>query len=661
MQRRMDSQMKKRGQGHDSSYARARKKVPEESRVLKPNRDALRNVTCRIGDNSCAKKHVSAAKETSLFHPMNETQRIATFTRLQQQYGNRFTQRIVSAYRSDGPKSGAGIQTKLRVGQPGDIYEKEADRVAEQVMRMPDSGVVGASLQSSKGRGSGQRTSAAPLLIQRLCPGCATEQEEEEEELLQAKPLAGQITPLVQRQVGEEEEEEGPLMTKRSSGRTPHVKDNLHTQLNGIRGGGQPLPKSDREFFEQRFGHDFSHVRIHTSPRAGEAAEAVNGRAFTSGSDVVFGHGQYSPQSIEGRRLLAHELAHVVQQTGGSMTTGTPASFSPMPSPFMRRYTDARRRVQRKIDNNTSSSVHIPNNTVPCPPGYTICDFIHNRITMEAQYALAHLYRQGGEDCTIALSILGAGENGEIVGVYKEDLGKPALMARRHGTSWWLLIPQCEGAIVSELESPPMVIFEKRLSNDRVTLAAELKEAWLQSSFDGRSIMPPPPKLHGCAAAPLPVDTFIIDWPPHPPPIKGPCPYPRCDPRLPTDVWKHCGLSPSGVPWKCFPITDETCGFCEGSSNKAKECRDENEKLHWAERQRCKYEYSPAKVAKFTIECIKAAADCYAGTGAAKVKACYEAGMCVIKPQPLEEFRKCLNEESERYWEEAKRCNTLPP
>jgi len=152
------------------------------------------------------------------------------------------------------------IQTKLRINKPGDVYEEEADRVAEQVMRMEEPGV---------------------------------RRQVEEEETLQAKEIPSQI---------------------------PEVTPNLEARINAIRGGGQPLPESTRAFFEPRFGHDFSQVRVHTDAQAAEAARAVNARAFTAGRDVVFGAGKYAPGTSEGRRLMAHELTHVVQQGGAQET-----------------------------------------------------------------------------------------------------------------------------------------------------------------------------------------------------------------------------------------------------------------------------------------------------------------------------------------------------
>jgi hypothetical protein len=88
-----------------------------------------------------------------------------------------------------------------------------------------------------------------------------------------------------------------------------------------LRSPGQPLDQTTRTFMEPRFGHDFSRVRVHTNSRAAESARAVNALAYTVGRNVVFGEGQYRPGTNEGRRLLAHELTHVVQQRSGTQGT----------------------------------------------------------------------------------------------------------------------------------------------------------------------------------------------------------------------------------------------------------------------------------------------------------------------------------------------------
>src|SRR2546425_13179281 len=89
-----------------------------------------------------------------------------------------------------------------------------------------------------------------------------------------------------------------------------------------LRSPGQPLDAGTRAFMEPRFGHDFSQVRVHTDSRAAESAQAVNALAYTVGRDVVFGEGEYEPGTSHGRRLLAHELTHVVQQASNISTSG---------------------------------------------------------------------------------------------------------------------------------------------------------------------------------------------------------------------------------------------------------------------------------------------------------------------------------------------------
>jgi len=91
-----------------------------------------------------------------------------------------------------------------------------------------------------------------------------------------------------------------------------------------LRSSGQPLDAATRAFMELRFGHDFSKVRIHADSRAAESARTVRARAYTVGRDMVFEAGQYRPETQMGKRLLAHELAHVVQQDGSSSDGGAP-------------------------------------------------------------------------------------------------------------------------------------------------------------------------------------------------------------------------------------------------------------------------------------------------------------------------------------------------
>ena len=206
---------------------------------------------------------------------------------LQRSVGNREVQRLL--------KSGT-IQAKLTIGQPNDKYEQEADRMADQVMRMPEP--------------KGALVNGHSSLVQRqsTCPDCPEREE------IQTKSLADQITPLVQRQVGPDEEEKS-FQTKQANNQTPAVNSTIESGINSIRIGGQPLPESTRSFFEPRFGMDFSQVRLHYDSNAAGIARSVNAKAFTTGKDVVFGTGQYSPATTTGKSLLAHELTHVLQQT----------------------------------------------------------------------------------------------------------------------------------------------------------------------------------------------------------------------------------------------------------------------------------------------------------------------------------------------------------
>ena len=191
------------------------------------------------------------------------------------------------------------VQAKLAIGQPNDKYEQEADYVADEVMRIPE-----------------------PRVQRQIEPEEEEEEEKEEkeekeeEEMLQAKPLSDLITPLVQRQVEpeEEEEEEEYIQPKAENSHSQKITPNLELRIQSLKGGGQPLPKSERAFFEPRFGYDFSRVRVHSNPEAVNIAETLNAKAFTTGRDVVFGAGQYAPEMATGKRLLAHELTHVIQQ-----------------------------------------------------------------------------------------------------------------------------------------------------------------------------------------------------------------------------------------------------------------------------------------------------------------------------------------------------------
>lgn len=228
------------------------------------------------------------------------------------------SQTISHVQRTIGNRAvGKLIQTKLTIGAPNDKYEQEADRVADQVMRMPDSQVKHGEMVSHQSQIS---------RIQRLCPECEEEMQRqplEEEEPLQMQAVEEEEG--IQRQPLEEE----PLQAKQADGGGIQVTPKAQLQINRLRSGGQPLPASSRSYFEPRFGYDFSGVRVHAGNEAATMARSINARAFTVGRDVAFGAGQYSPGTSSGKKLLAHELTHVVQQ---GETSGVIKRFSKVKS-----------------------------------------------------------------------------------------------------------------------------------------------------------------------------------------------------------------------------------------------------------------------------------------------------------------------------------------
>jgi Domain of unknown function (DUF4157) len=176
------------------------------------------------------------------------------------------------------------IQAKLSIGQPGDKYEQEADSVANRVMAMSE-----------------------PAQVQR-------EGLPEEEQKLQMKPLAEKISPLVQRE--ELPQEEALQMKQSSQPNAQTATPDLESQLSSSKGRGNPLSDDVRSFMEPRFGADFSGVRVHTGSDAVQMNQDVNAQVFAHGQDIYFGAGKAPGKDA----LTAHELTHVVQQTGAVQT-----------------------------------------------------------------------------------------------------------------------------------------------------------------------------------------------------------------------------------------------------------------------------------------------------------------------------------------------------
>jgi hypothetical protein len=211
----------------------------------------------------------------------------------------------------------AVIQPKLAIGAPGDKYEQEADQMAAQVMSM----AAPANQQSVQREMAPEEekeklqtkplaASITPVVQREMAP-----KPEEEEQPVQAKPLAGFT---IQREMAPKpEEEEQPVQTKPSLQRATEAGgndagSNLENRLSSSKGGGIPLSDEVRSFMEPRFGADFSQVRVHTDSQAVQMNKDLGAQAFTNGSDIYFGAGK-SPTISD---LTAHELTHVVQQTG---------------------------------------------------------------------------------------------------------------------------------------------------------------------------------------------------------------------------------------------------------------------------------------------------------------------------------------------------------
>lgn len=167
------------------------------------------------------------------------------------------------------PPTAGVLQAKLAINKPGDEHEQEADRISGEVMQMREP-----QLQRACACGGG-------------CPRCQAKQSGEGRGLLQTTSA--------------------PAGNSSQTAAPSTVHDALAEP-------GQPLDIATRDFMEPRFGGDFSRVRIHTGAAAERSAQDVNAHAYSVGNDIVFGPGEPSPATHEGRRLLAHELTHVVQQ-----------------------------------------------------------------------------------------------------------------------------------------------------------------------------------------------------------------------------------------------------------------------------------------------------------------------------------------------------------
>jgi len=188
------------------------------------------------------------------------------------------------------------IQAKLTLGPIGDKYEQEADAVAKQVVgRLSDGEQT--EVQRQEDEEEVQMQSVSGL------------QRQEDEEDLQMKPIAH-----LQRL---EEEEEVQMKSSSSTMEGGDLSDGIEDQIKSAKGGGRPLSPNIQSSMSQAFNTDFSGVKVHTDGQSDRLNQSIQARAFTTGQDIFFRQGEYNPDSSGGQELLAHELTHTIQQTGG--------------------------------------------------------------------------------------------------------------------------------------------------------------------------------------------------------------------------------------------------------------------------------------------------------------------------------------------------------
>lgn len=200
------------------------------------------------------------------------------------------------------------VQPKLTISAPGDMYEQEADIIADQIVRMPEP-----QLQHSCPCGEG-------------CPKCQTEQlvssAHSVNHLSDGRDQeAGQIVERVMQMPHRPSATDSGQATTSVGGLQspePAATAGFAARLAAERGRGGSLQPNIRQLMEPRFGLDFSAVRVHTDSRAQRLAADLHAHAFTFGNDIFFGVNKWNPASAPGRRLIAHELAHTVQQSGNA-------------------------------------------------------------------------------------------------------------------------------------------------------------------------------------------------------------------------------------------------------------------------------------------------------------------------------------------------------
>ena len=231
------------------------------------------------------------------------------------------------------------LQAKLEVGSSGDHFEREADRVAGAVMRGGEA-LMSIPPTISPTAGTQRKVAATkPRKQEEPKAGGAAPAQRKTASPRKEEEKSGGGTAKAQRKAAPRKDEEkagssgNAKVQRKEAGGTKHAQrdaaagaaggtasDSVSSAIGAMQAGSAPaIDSGARGFMEGRFGSDFSGVRVHSGPRAASAAESLGAKAFTVGNDIFFNRGQYQPHSSSGRQLLAHELTHTVQQSGGGV------------------------------------------------------------------------------------------------------------------------------------------------------------------------------------------------------------------------------------------------------------------------------------------------------------------------------------------------------
>lgn len=222
----------------------------------------------------------------------------------------------------------APVQPKLEISRPDDPFEKEAEQMADRVMKSAASPQVAASGSTDQGEEKEDHSSTpvqtlAPRLHAGSRTGFQTCQRRaapgffpspEVEEIPMAATAEGLTLPHLQTRLPQGESRPASLRGP------PGGEASFSQRLLASKGSGRPLPDATRRFMESRFQAPFTGVRIHTDVSAQELAEEIHAQAFTHGQDIYFNAGKFEPESKDGKHLIAHELTHTLQQRGSPVS-----------------------------------------------------------------------------------------------------------------------------------------------------------------------------------------------------------------------------------------------------------------------------------------------------------------------------------------------------